>query len=53
MSSSAYLTFRQAFATYSDLAPDEETATAALLPLGSLGNIRTQTGRAYHTGEMR
>jgi uncharacterized protein with GYD domain len=34
-------------------APDEETATAALLHLGSLGNIRTQTGRAFDAAEMQ
>jgi uncharacterized protein with GYD domain len=34
-------------------APDEETATAALLYLGSLCNIRTQTGRAYDAAEMK
>ena len=34
-------------------APDEETATAALLHLGSLGSIRTQTGRAYNAAEMQ
>ena len=34
-------------------APDEETATAALLHLGSLGNIRTQTARAYNPAEMQ
>jgi uncharacterized protein with GYD domain len=34
-------------------APDEETATAALLYLGSLGNIRTQTARAYNPVEMQ
>jgi uncharacterized protein with GYD domain len=34
-------------------APDEETATAALLHVGSLGNIRTQTARAYHAAEMQ
>jgi uncharacterized protein with GYD domain len=34
-------------------APDEETATAALLHLGSLGNARTQTARAYDTAEMQ
>ena len=34
-------------------APDEETATAALLHLGSLGNIRTQTARAYDSTEMQ
>ncbi len=34
-------------------APDEEPATAALLHLGSLGNIRTQTARAYDAAEMQ
>jgi uncharacterized protein with GYD domain len=34
-------------------APDEETATAAMLHLGSLGNLRTQTGRAYDPVEMQ
>jgi uncharacterized protein with GYD domain len=34
-------------------APDEETATAALLHLGSLGNIRTQTVRAFGDSEMQ
>jgi uncharacterized protein with GYD domain len=34
-------------------APDEETATAALLHLGSLGGIRTQTARAYSPAEMQ
>jgi uncharacterized protein with GYD domain len=34
-------------------APDEETATAALLHLGSLGNLRTQTARAYDAAEMQ
>ena len=34
-------------------APDEETATALLLHLGSLGNIRTQTARAYDAAEMQ
>ena len=34
-------------------APDEETATAALLHLGSLGNIRTQTARAFDAAEMQ
>ena len=34
-------------------APDEETATAVLLHLGSLGNIRTQTARAYDAAEMQ
>ena len=34
-------------------APDEETATAALLHLGSLGSIRTQTARAYDAAEMQ
>ena len=34
-------------------APDEETATAALLHLGSLGDMRTQTARAFGPAEMR
>ena len=34
-------------------APDEATATAALLHLGSLGNLRTQTARAFDPAEMR
>jgi uncharacterized protein with GYD domain len=34
-------------------APDEETATAALLHLGALGNIRTQTARAFDPAEMQ
>src|ERR1700724_3772747 len=34
-------------------APDEETATAALLYLGSLGSNRTQTARAYDAAEMQ
>ena len=34
-------------------APDEETLTAALLQLGSLGNIRTQTARAFGEAEMQ
>ncbi len=34
-------------------APDEETVTAALLHLGTLGNVRTQTGRAYDASEMQ
>jgi uncharacterized protein with GYD domain len=34
-------------------APNEETATAALLHLGSMGNLRTQTSRAYDAAEMQ
>jgi uncharacterized protein with GYD domain len=34
-------------------APNEEAATAALLHLGSLGNTRTQTARAYDPAEMQ
>jgi uncharacterized protein with GYD domain len=34
-------------------APDEEAVTAAMLYLGSRGNIRTQTARAYTAGEMQ
>lgn len=33
-------------------APDEETATALMLQLGSLGNVHTQTARAYQAAEM-
>jgi uncharacterized protein with GYD domain len=33
-------------------APDEETATALMLQVASLGNIRTQTARAYKAAEM-
>ena len=34
-------------------APDDATATAALLHLGSLGNLRTQTARAFDAAEMQ
>jgi uncharacterized protein with GYD domain len=34
-------------------APDDETATAALLAVGSQGNIRTKTMRASSRDEMR
>jgi uncharacterized protein with GYD domain len=33
-------------------APDDEAATAFLLQLGSLGNVRTETLRAYDADEM-
>jgi uncharacterized protein with GYD domain len=33
-------------------APDEETATAAMLHLGAQGNVRTQTARAFDAAEM-
>jgi uncharacterized protein with GYD domain len=33
-------------------APDEETATALMLQLGSTGNVHTQTTRAYNAAEM-
>jgi uncharacterized protein with GYD domain len=32
---------------------DDEAATAALLKVGSLGNVRTQTLRAFSVEEMR
>lgn len=32
--------------------PDDQTAMAALLALGSLGNVRTQTCRAFTESEM-
>ena len=34
-------------------APDDETATAALLSVAGQGNIRTTTLRAFDQGEMR
>ena len=34
-------------------APDDETATAAMLYLGSFGNVQTQTARAYQADEMQ
>ena len=33
-------------------APDEETATALMLQVGSLGNVQTQTTRAFKAAEM-
>lgn len=33
-------------------APDEETATTAMLQLTSLGNVQTQTARAFKAAEM-
>ena len=33
-------------------APDEATATAVMLHLGSQGNVRTQTARAFDAAEM-
>lgn len=32
--------------------PDDETATAALLRVGSLGNVRTNTMRGFSADEM-
>ena len=32
--------------------PDDETGTAALLQVGSLGNVRTSTMRAFDADEM-
>ena len=34
-------------------APDDEAVTAAMLGLGSLGNVRTQTLRAFNSSEMK
>lgn len=34
-------------------APDEETATAAMLHLASQGNVRTETARAYKSADMK
>ncbi len=33
-------------------APDEKEATAVMLSLASLGNVRTQTLRAFNSSEM-
>jgi uncharacterized protein with GYD domain len=33
-------------------APDEQTVTAAMLQLGTLGNVSTQTARAFTTDEI-
>jgi uncharacterized protein with GYD domain len=33
-------------------APDDETATAAMLQLSSQGNVHTTTARAFGSGEM-
>jgi len=33
-------------------APDEETATALMLLIGSQGNVQTQTTRAFTSAEM-
>jgi uncharacterized protein with GYD domain len=33
-------------------APDDETATAAILHLGAMGNVHTSTCRAYTASEM-
>jgi len=34
-------------------APDDEAVTAAMLGLGALGNVRTQTLRAFDSSEMK
>jgi len=34
-------------------APDEGTATAAMLHLGVKGNVQTQTSRAFNAAEMQ
>jgi uncharacterized protein with GYD domain len=34
-------------------APDDEAVAAALLGLGSLGNVRTQTLRAFNSSEIK
>lgn len=33
-------------------APDDETATAAMLRLSAQGNVKTATSRAFHAAEM-
>lgn len=39
-------------AVYTAEAPDDESMTAFAASIGSLGNIRTQTLRAFSEGEM-
>jgi uncharacterized protein with GYD domain len=39
-------------AVFTAEAPDDETMTAFAVSMGSLGNIRTQTLRAFSAGEM-
>ena len=34
-------------------APDDETAAAVMLGLGSLGNVRSQTLRAFNSSQMK
>jgi len=34
-------------------APDDESAAAVMLRLGSFGNVRTQTLRAFTSSEMK
>jgi len=34
-------------------APDDESVAAAMLGLGSLGNVRTQTLRGFNASEMK
>ena len=34
-------------------APDDESVAAVMLGLGSLGNVRTQTMRAFDSSEMK
>ena len=34
-------------------APDDETATALMIQLGSFGNVQTQTGRSFKAAEMQ
>ena len=56
----AGVTFREIFWTIGPYdivgiveAPDDETATAALLAVGGQGNIRTTTLRAFDVDEMK
>jgi uncharacterized protein with GYD domain len=48
-----YLTLGQYDAVTIAEAPDEETGTKLLLMIGSQGNIRTETFRAYTEDEYR
>ena len=47
-----YLTMGSYDAVSISEAPDDETATAVMLGLASLGNVRTQTLRAFTSSEM-
>jgi uncharacterized protein with GYD domain len=48
-----YLTMGQFDAVVVSEAPDDETTAKIALSIGSLGNIQTQTFRAFSEGEYR